>query len=126
MKKLLILVLAVLPLVGITSCKSTPKGPEEIAKKALEAIQSGNIDEYVATFNLPEEDQETLSALLKEKVSKSIEEKGGIASHKITDCEIEDDKATVDVQIKYKNGTEEEQKMFFEKINDEWKQVINK
>ena len=126
MKKLLILALAALPLLGITSCKSTPKGPEEIAKKAIEAIQSGNYDEYVATFNLSEEDQQALSALLKEKVSESIKEKGGIASHKITECEIEDNKATGDVKIKYKNGTEEDQKMFFEKVGDEWKKVLNK
>ena len=69
-----------------------------------------------------------MTALIEEKVSKAIEEKGGIESFTITDSEIdeEDGSAEVTANLVYKDGSDEDQVMNFIKVNDEWKQEMNK
>lgn len=130
MKRLSIL-LAAAALLCAASCgnngkTAAPKGPEKIAKNAIEAIQKGDFDAYAATFNMNESDQKMLAGMVEEKVSKEIEKKGGIKSYKINDTTIEEDKATVDVTITYKDGSEETSKMHFVKVDGDWKQELDK
>lgn len=131
MKRLTIILLAAAAMVCAASCgnngkKAEVKGPEKAAKEALNAVQKGDFDAYAATFNLPESDQKMLAGMAQEKVAKEIEKKGGMKGYKINNTTIEEDKATVDVTIEYKDGSEETSQMHFTKVNDDWKQELDK
>ena len=58
--------------------ENRPCCPEDVVKKALTALQKGNYDAFASTYNLSAEEQKQLSALAKEKISQSLESKGGI------------------------------------------------
>ena len=126
MKLFKALIAVVLVLGGLSACTSSPKGPEPVAKKAIEALQKGDFDAYAATFNLSESDQKMLAGMVEEKVKADIEKKGGIKDYKISDTQIDGDKATVKVLLRYKDGTEDESSMSFTKVDGEWKQEFNK
>ena len=125
MKRLYFILIAVAALFCCAACKSS-NGPEKVAKDAIEALQKKDYDAYAATFNLSSSEQEFLSGMVEEKMDKAIEEKGGIKSYKITDSQVDGDKATVKVHFVYKDGSEEDQKMSFVKVGDDWKQELDK
>ena len=133
MKKL-IMALALVAVIGCcAACKSNSadkaaKGPEKVAAQAMSAIQKGDWDAYAKTFGLDESDTKMLTGLVEEKLSETINEKGGIKDYKFTGTELNEDgdKATVKVHINYKNGTEEDETMSFVKEEDIWKQHIDK
>ncbi len=105
---------------------SSSSGPEKAAKHAIQALQKKDYDEYAATFNLSASDQKILAGIAEEKVDDAISGKGGIKSYKITDCQVDGDKAVVRVHIVYKDASEETQRMDFVKINNTWKQELVK
>ena len=78
-------------------------GPESVIKKSFEAIQKHDYDAYAATFNISESDQKMLAGMLEEKLSEELDKKGGIDSYKITDIQIDGDKADAKIHIIYKN-----------------------
>ena len=125
MKKLIGLAVVAFALVCISACSSS-NSPEDVVKKALTALQKGNYDAFASTYNLSAEEQEQLSALAKEKISQSLESKGGIKSFKVTDTQINGDEATVKVHTIYKDGSEEDETMKLKKVDGEWKQVMVK
>ena len=125
MKKLISLAVVALALVCMSACSSS-SGPEDVVKKAITALQKGNYDAFASTYNLSSEEQKQLSALAKEKISKSLENNGGIKSFKVTDTQINGDEATVKIHMVYKDGTEEDESMKLKKVDGEWKQVMVK
>lgn len=127
MKKLFYFILVAAAVACAAACKPL-NGPEAAAKAALSALQKGDYNAYAASYNLSEDDQKMLAGMIEEKLSKEIEEKGGIKSFKIVGSELNEnkDKATVSVQLNYKNGTVEDQKMTFVKVGDDWKQELDK
>lgn len=128
MKRLIPLLIAAFAVLCFSSCQSGESTPVDVATKAIKAIQKGDYKAYVSTFNLTSEEQKQMTALIEDKVSKAIEEKGGIESFTITDSEIdeEDGSAEVTANLFYKDGSDEDQVMNFIKVNDEWKQEMNK
>ena len=108
------------------ACKSGSDGPEALAKKAISAIEKGDYAAYAATFNVDENTQKMLAGLMEEKASKEIEKKGGIKGCDILDTQIDGEKATVKVKVLYKDGSDEEQTMKLIKVEDGWKQELNK
>ena len=58
--------------------ENRPCCPEDVVKKALTALQKCNYNAFASTYNFSAEKQKQLSALVKEKISQSLENKGGI------------------------------------------------
>lgn len=105
---------------------SSSKGPEKVAKQAIQALQKKDYDAYAATFNLSSSDQKMLAGMAEEKVDEEISSKGGIKSFKITDCQVNGDTAKVVVHVIYKDASEENQRMDFVKVDGQWKQEFDK
>jgi len=126
MKRFFSLVFVVAALAFSAACSSSPATPEDVAKKALTAIQKGDYDAYAATFDLTEEQQKQLAGMIEEKLSSKLEEKGGIKDFKILESTQEGEKANVKVEVVYSDDSTEEQEMNFVKVEDTWKQEMDK
>lgn len=126
MKNVISIIAIAASLLTLAACSSSSNGPEAAAKKSFSALQKGDYDAYAASFNLPESDQKMLAGLTEEKVAEEMQEKGGIKKYTITESEIEEENATVTVHVIYEDGTEEDEKLTFVKVGDEWLQELNK
>ena len=125
-KTLLLLTLALTAACLLVASCSSANGPEAVAKTAITALQKGDYDAYAATFNLSSSDQKMLAGLAEEKIDEQIAKKGGIKSFKIMESSVNEDKAKVKVHLIYKDGSEEDQDMSFAKVDNEWKQEMDK
>lgn len=126
MKKTLLLIALALTAACLLVACSSANGPEAVAKTAITALQKGDYDAYAATFNLSSSDQKMLAGLAEEKIDEQIGKKGGIKSFKIVESSVDEDKAKVKVHLSYKDGSEEDQNMAFVKVDNEWKQEMDK
>jgi len=132
MKKLFGILLIAALAICATGCKNGGKAkwsePQKIADKAMSALLKGDYEAFAATFNLEEKDQKMLAAMVSEKVGPKFTEKGGLAGYTIGEAHIDDEgtQAEVEVVFKYKDGTEEDQELSFQKDGDTWKQVLDK
>ena len=126
MKKILGFTLVVAALALYAACSSSSNGPEAVVKKTISAIQKGDYNAFAATYNLSESDQKMLAGMAEEKIAQSLKEKGGIKSYDITETNIDGEKATVKVHYIYKDGSEEDETMYLELVDGEWKQVFAK
>ena len=120
------LMLAVAFAVFCCAACSSSNGPEAVAKKAIEALQNKDFDAYAATFDLSSSEQKLLAGIAEEKVDEAFADKGGIKSFKIADSKMEEDEATITVHVVYNDGSEDDQKMTFVKVGDQWKQKMDK
>lgn len=135
MKKLFLsLALCLFAFTMFISCGgSTP------ADKAEECVGFMKDSKYEALVNeisfpedaTPEQVEETkkmFTALLTEKGSKQIEEKGGIQSYEVVEETISEDGKTaqVKIDIKYGNGTNEVETFDLVLVDGEWKLKLNK
>lgn len=125
MKRIIVLLAITIAAMCCFACSSS-KGPEKVAKQAIQALQKKDYDAYAATFNLSASEQKMLAGIAEEKVDKEISRKGGIKSFKITDCQMNGDSAEVIVHLEYKDASEENQKMDFVKVDGQWKQAFDK
>lgn len=126
MKKIVLILAAAVSALLFVACSGSSNGPEAAAKKAITALQKGDFSAYAATFNMSEDDQKQLAAFAEEKLKEAYAENGGIKSFNITDSSIDGDNATVTAHLVYKNGSEEDQKLYFTKVDDVWKQEMKK
>ena len=125
MKKLLSIFAILTAAFLLFSCDKS-KGPEDVAKKAITALQKGDYDAYAATFDLSESDQKMLAGLVDEKMKEVIDKKGGIKDYKILETNVDGETAKVKCKLIYKDGTEEDQNMDFKLVDGQWKQTLNK
>lgn len=113
MKKLMSFVIAVFAILAITACSSN--SPKDVAEKAMKCIVNQDYKGYVDLIYLQDENKSKedvdkakaqLVELLQNKGEKSIKENEGVESFEVTKEEISEDgnSATVDLNIKYKNG----------------------
>ena len=127
MKKLALVIGLIVVAFAFASCgnSNTPSG---ITSDCIEMLQKGDYEAYVNTFDLPAEKKAELKELFDKKGKSTIEEQKGIVSYEIIEETINEagDKATVKASITYGNGHTEETKFYFKKVNEEWKQVLNK
>ncbi len=126
MKRIITIAAIALAALFASSCGAKSNGPEGVIKKAFEAIQKHDYDGYAATFNISESDQKMLAGMLEEKLSSELDKKGGIDNYKITDIQIDGEKATAKVHVAYKDGSEDDQTINLVKVDDEWKQELKK
>lgn len=113
MKKLMSFVIAVFAILAITACSSN--SPKDVAEKAMKCLVNQDYKGYVDLIYLQDENKSKedvdkakaqLVELLQNKGEKMIKENEGVESFEITKEEISEDgnSATVDMNIKYKNG----------------------
>ena len=126
MKRIITIAAIALAALLAFSCGSKSNGPEGVVKKAFEAIEKHDYDGYAATFNISESDQKMLAGMLEEKISEEIDKKGGIDNYKITDIQIDGEKATAKVHVVYKDKSEDDQTVNLVKVDDVWKQDLKK
>ena len=126
MKRIITIAAIALAALFASSCGAKSNDPEGVIKKAFEAIQKHDYDGYAATFNISESDQKMLAGMLEEKLSSELDKKGGIDNYKITDIQIDGEKATAKVHVAYKDGSEDDQTINLVKVDDEWKQELKK
>lgn len=110
----------------MVSCKQAT--PSTITADCIEYIKDGNYEAYVNTFNMNDEEKAQLKEMFEQKGKETIEKMEGVASYEIVEEKISEDgtKATVKAAITYGNGQTQDSKFHFVKVDDEWKQVMNK
>lgn len=132
MKRIFGIIMAVALVLCIAGCKQVKKaklsGAQVVADKAMTALVKGDYDAYAATFKLSEDEQKMLAGIVQEKAGVQFDKKGGIDTYEIGEAELNEDgdEAKVPVHIKFKDGSEDDQKLDFKKEDNEWKQVIDK
>ncbi len=112
--------------IAFTSCgKPTPSS---ITEDCIEMIEKGDWQGYVNTFDMPQDEKKQLQEMFEKKGKETIEDMDGIASYEIVEETISEDgnSAVVKAIIKYGNGKEEESKFYYNLVNGEWKQRLNK
>ena len=130
MKKILSLALAVAAVALIASCSSSSSSPGKAAKQYSEYAANGQYDKYLDGFysseDTPkaeyEEQRAMLKAMLTEKVTPMIEEKGGIKSIEVVSEEISPDgkTATVGLKTTYGNGDVQEEDTDMILVGGKW------
>lgn len=123
--KHIIIALAVASAIGMcNSCQSNPDSPLAVAKQAMTALQNGDYDSFIDTFQLTETEKSTLSGLIKAMGEEYFGRCGGIESFKFTDTEIGSENASITVHIKYNDGSEGEEILNFVKKDGAWYQKL--
>lgn len=141
MKKLLSVIVVMAAVVLMAGCGSKTDTPSGVAEASIKCIMDKDYKGYVKLMtpaNAKEqaedkdkfkEEQKAMEALLKEKIDKSIEKKGGIKSYEILSEELNEagDKAKVKVKMIYGDGSEDEQTVKTKKDeNGKWLLDIGK
>ena len=126
MKKFLSMAAMLLFVGFMVSCG--PATPSDIAADSIEYIKAGDYESYVNTFDMSVEEKQQYREMCEKKVSKGLEQKGGITSYKVVSETISEDgtEATVEMLITYGNGESETTKFKFVKDGEVWKQVMAK
>lgn len=108
-------------------CGGSPSEPEDVAKEFLSRVEKG--DNSALDLMAPE----LIEMLGKEKMEKGIQESsekmkknGGVKSIKISDKEVKDNEATMNVTTNYGNGTSETEKMKLINKDGKWLITIAK
>ena len=125
--KHIIIAAAVAAFIGLAaSCQSNPNSPLALAKQAMSALQKGDYDAFIDTFDFTEAEKSAFSGLIKAVGVDLIENGEGIDSFRFTDTEIGSDKASITVHIKYNNGSEGDEILNFVKKDGAWYQEWGK
>ncbi len=130
-KNLLTVALAFAAIFGFTSC-GEPSKPEEVAEKIINSMKDGDWKEMLdlAYFDERMSDQDIEDAkkialpVLEIKGNKELKDKEGIDNYEIKDVEYNKDKdrATVEVKIKYGDGSSLTQRFVIKKNEEgKWK-----
>lgn len=119
----------------MTSCSKT-SSPGNAFKSYMESLKAGDYKGFVEGFAMDEtksveeqeQDRKAIEAMLTEKTSKSMAEKGGLKDIQILEETIAEDGKTATVKAKmiYGNGEEQESSQKMVKQGDEWKMELNK
>lgn len=130
MKKLVILLAAVVLTFAMTSCKKNGAAtPSDAVKAYYEYMQKGDFKSalqkcsYDYNKEMTAEEKETSDAMLEMtagKIEESMKEKGGMASFEILSENTEGDNAEVEVKTVYGNGEEETETVYAVKSGDVW------
>lgn len=135
MKKLFFALVCMFAVMAVTSCGGSSATPAGAAADCIELIKAQDYEGFVETIHFgdatPEEIEQAKAmyvSLFKDKGSKQIEKKGGIASYTLISEEIAEDGQTAKVkyELTYGDGSTETQKFDMTFVDGEWKQVIKK
>ena len=137
MKKFLYIVMVVAIAVAVASCGGGAAAtPGAAAKKYAQYMADGNYDKFIEGIHIPadtpaeevEQSKAMLGALLAEKGSETLEEKGGIEKIEVLSEEIAEGGGTAVVKMRYTygNGETSEEAMEMVRAGGEWKIELNK
>lgn len=121
MKKLFTFAAVCLFVVALCACSSS-KTPEGVTEKAIKCVIAKDYKGYVDLMHFSkeksDEDKQQIASLIKDKMSKEVENKEGIRDYTIGTPEITDDKAVVPYTLTYGNGETKEDSMKLVKTED--------
>lgn len=136
MKKVFYFSVMVMAMFVMASCSSSPSTPGDALKKYSQYLQSGDYEKFVEGLAFDEsqeaakvkEAKEQLASMLKEKVSKEYDKKGGIKDIEILSEQIAEDGNTAVVKTKYTygNGETEESEQQMVKKDGKWLMSMGK
>ena len=137
MKKVIYIVVAVLMAGMVASCVGgSSDTPGDAAKQYAQYMADGNYDKFIEGIYIPsdtpaeevEQSKAMLGALLTEKGSETLEEKGGIEKIEVLSEEVAEDGGTAVVEMRYTYGNGETSEETMEMIRDggKWKIELNK
>jgi hypothetical protein len=130
MKKVFFAIAAsLMMLAAMTSCGVDKNDPLSVADAAAKCIKNQDIEGYFELSDAKPEEQQQLAALVKDKVVKEHERKGGIKSYEIGEADINEERGTAHVQVKlvYGNGEESNDPIRLKRDdNGDWKVVAGK
>lgn len=136
MKKVFYFSVMVMAMFVMASCSSSPSTPSDALKKYSQYLQSGDYEKFVEGLAFDEsqeaakvkEAKEQLASMLKEKVSKEYDKKGGIKDIEILSEQIAEDGNTAVVKTKYTygNGETEESEQQMVKKDGKWLMSMGK
>lgn len=125
MKKILsVLSLAFITLTFVSCNQNTPEG---VVTKYVACIQNGQYEEAIDLFyfkkNLTDSDKQQYANLMRDKVGKEIDKRGGLKGAEVTNVQMSEDgnSAKVDYTMKYGDGSAESKKADVVKVDDVWK-----
>ena len=115
MKKVFYFTMMVMAVFVMAACSSSPSTPGDALKKYSGYLQSGDYENFVEGLAFDgsqdaakvKEQKEALVSMLKEKVSKEYEKKGGIKDIEILSEQVAEDGNTAVVKTKYTYGNGE-------------------
>lgn len=136
MKKVFYLSMMAIAMLVMAACSSSPSGPGEALKKYSEYLQKGDYEKFVDGLAFAEsqdaanikEEKEALVSMLKEKITKEYEKKGGMKEIEIVSEQIAEDGNTAVVKTKctYGNGETEEGDQQMVKRDGKWLMSMGK
>lgn len=125
MKKILsILSLALVALAFVSCNKNTPEG---VIEEYVSCMQKGQYEEALDLFYfkkaLSDSDKQQYAALLRDKVGKEIDKKGGITGVEITKVDVAEDgnSANAKYVLKYGDGSTKDETAKLLKVDGDWK-----
>ena len=96
-------------------------------EKYVACIQAGQYEEAIDLFyfkkNLTDGDKQQYASLMRDKMAKDIDKKGGLKGAEITNVQLSEDgnSAQVDYTLKYGDGSAKSEKGKVVKVDGVWK-----
>ena len=125
MKKIFsILSLALVALAFVSCSKNSPEG---VVQEYVTCMQKGQYEEAIDLFQFKkeptDEQKQQYASVLRDKVGKEIDKKGGLKGCEVTNVQMSEDgnSAKVDYTMKYGDGSAESKKADVVKVDDVWK-----
>ncbi|MDD6016732.1 MAG: DUF4878 domain-containing protein [Prevotellaceae bacterium] len=130
MKKVLsILSLALVVLTFVSCSKNSPEG---VIQQYVADIQAGQYEDAIDLFyfkkSLTDSQKQQYATMLRDKLGKELDKKGGISGVEITNVEMAEDgeSANVSYTIKYGDGSAKASTDKVVKVDGDWKLETNK
>ena len=124
MKRLFLYIsfVATLALVGCMG-----RTPRSVVKHFYGSIAEGEYDKALAVTTLADDADPEIYYAIMDKVSRSIEERGGVERIEVTDERVAEDEesAVVTTLITYANGDEQEEMCDVVKMDEKWRIDVN-
>lgn len=123
-KTILALSLAACLLAG---CGKRAETPSDLAVKAVKMLKVNDLDGYLSTFDIEEEDKADFFALYDDTVIKSIADKGGITAYEVKNETLSADgqTASVEMEVSYADGTVEKLNLSMVLVDGKWMQRLS-
>ena len=125
MQKILSVLSLTLVALAFVSCNQNT--PEGVVEKYVACIQAGQYEEAIDLFyfkkNLTDGDKQQYASLMRDKMAKDIDKKGGLKGAEITNVQLSEDgnSAQVDYTLKYGDGSAKSEKGKVVKVDGVWK-----
>lgn len=124
MKKVLSILSLALVALAFVSCSKD--SPEAVVEEYVSCIQKGQYEDAIDLFyfkdKTTDKQKQQYAAMLRDKLGKELDKKGGISGVEITNVEMAEDgnSANVDYTLKYGDGSAKSEKTKVLKVDGKW------